>query len=57
MAAPQPFAATAPVASLWQHTGVPAPARKPLAADARCDTVIVGAGFTGLALTVARFYT
>lgn len=48
MATPQPFAATAPVASLWQHTGVPAPARKPLAADVRCDTVIVGAGFTGL---------
>lgn len=38
----------APIASLWQHTGVTAPVRQRLQVDVRCDTVIIGAGFTGL---------
>jgi glycine/D-amino acid oxidase-like deaminating enzyme len=34
--------------NLWSHSAPPAPATSPLQADASCQVVIIGAGFTGL---------
>jgi glycine/D-amino acid oxidase-like deaminating enzyme len=48
MTAAQPKHVQQSVASLWAHTGVDAPRLRPLERDTHCDTVIVGAGYTGL---------
>lgn len=39
---------TASAASIWAATAAPAPDTPPLTGAARCDVLVVGAGFTGL---------
>lgn len=39
--------------SAWWHTAAPAPPTRPLEADAEADTLIVGAGYTGLSAALA----